>query len=133
MNLKSLAWVLIIFLLITASAAEAQQSKKVARIGYLAGDSRSPSHQAFRQGLKDLGYVEGPNLQIEWRYAEDKTDRFPDLAAELVRLKLDVIVAANAAAVGALKQATTTIPIVIASYGGDLVADGVVASFAKPG
>jgi putative tryptophan/tyrosine transport system substrate-binding protein len=96
-------------------------------------NSRSPSNEAFRQGLKDLGYREGQNILIEWRYAEDKSDRFPELAAELVRLKLDVIVAANAAAVAALKRATTTIPIVVASYGGDLVADGIVASYARPG
>lgn len=112
--------------------AEAQQAKKMPRIGYLAGDSKSPSHEAFRQGLRDLGYLEGQSIVVEWRYAEDKPDRFPELAAELVRLKLDAIVAANAAALAALKQATTTIPIVVASYGGDLVADGIVASFARP-
>jgi putative ABC transport system substrate-binding protein len=115
------------------SSVEAQQPKKVPRIGYLAADPQAPTREAFRQGLRDLGYVEGQNILIEWRYAEDKIDRFPELAAELVRLKVDVIVAANAAAVGALKQATTTIPIVVATYGGDLVADGIVASFARPG
>jgi ABC-type uncharacterized transport system substrate-binding protein len=114
-------------------SAEAQQAKKMPRIGYLAGDSKSPSHEAFRQGLRDLGYLEGQSILIEWRYAEDKPDRFPELAAELVRLKLGGIVAANAAALAALKRATTTIPIVVASYGGDLVADGIVASFARPG
>jgi len=102
------------------------------RIGYLAGDSQAPSHAAFRQGLRDLGYVEGQTILIEWRFAEDKSDRFPELAAELVRLKVDVIVAANAAAVGALKHATTTIPI-MESYGGDPVTDGIAASFARPG
>jgi ABC-type uncharacterized transport system substrate-binding protein len=122
-----------VVLLAVRVIAEAQQPKKVPRIGYLAADSQAPSHDAFRQGLKDLGYVEGQTILIEWRFAEDKPDRFPELAAELVRLKVDVTVAANAAAVGALKRATTTIPIVIASYGGDLVADGIVASFAKPG
>lgn len=120
-------------LLAVAVIAEAQQPKKMPRIGYLAGDPRSPSREAFRQGLKDLGYLEGQNILIEWRYAEDKPDRFPELATELVRLKVDAIVAANAAAVGALKRATTTIPIVVASYGGDLVADGIVASYARPG
>jgi putative ABC transport system substrate-binding protein len=115
------------------SPAEAQRPKKMPRIGYLAADSQSPSHDAFRQGLRDLGYVEGQTILIEWRFAEDKPDRFPELATELVRLKVDVIVAANAAAVGALKRATTTIPIVIATYGGDLLADGIVTSFAKPG
>src|SRR5438094_5394159 len=124
---------LLTVLLLTVSLVEAQQPKKVPRIGYLAGDPQAPSHEAFRQGLRDLGYVEGQTILIEWRYAEDKPDRFPELAAELVRLKVDVVVAANAAAVGALKRATTTIPIVVASYGGDLVADGIVASFARPG
>jgi putative ABC transport system substrate-binding protein len=130
---KILVWLLATVLLTTASLATAQQAKKMPRIGYLAGDSHSPSHGAFRQGLKDFGYLEGQNILIEWRYAEDKSDRFPELAAELVRLKLDAIVAANAAAVWALKRATTTIPIVVASYGGDLVADGLVASYARPG
>ncbi|MGE5819646.1 MAG: ABC transporter substrate-binding protein [Deltaproteobacteria bacterium] len=115
------------------STAEAQQAKKIPRIGYLGGESKSPSHEAFRQGLRDLGYLQGQSILIEWRYAEDKPDRFPELAAELVRLKPEVIVAANAAAVAALKRATTTIPIVVESYGGDLVADGIVASYARPG
>jgi putative tryptophan/tyrosine transport system substrate-binding protein len=113
--------------------ATAQQTKKVPRIGYLAGDPKAPSHEAFRQGLKDLGYIEGQNIFIEWRFAEDKPDRYSEFAAELVRLKVDVIVAANAGAVGALKRATQTIPIVMEAYGGDPVADGIVASFAKPG
>jgi putative ABC transport system substrate-binding protein len=131
---------IIVFVLIAVTVsisvafpADAQQTKKVPRIGYLAADPQAPTRETFRQGLRDLGYVEGQSILIEWRYAEDKIDRFPELAAELVRLKVDAIVAANAAAVGALKQATTTIPIVVATYGGDLVADGIVASFARPG
>jgi len=126
-------WLLTTILLTTSSSAEAQQAKKVPRIGYLAGDPQAPSHEAFRQGLRDLGYIEGQSILIEWRFAEDKPDRFPQLATELVRLKVDVIVAANAAALSALKQATTTIPIVMESYGGDPVADGIVTSFARPG
>jgi putative ABC transport system substrate-binding protein len=122
-----------VVLLAVAVISEAQQTRKISRIGYLAGDSQAPSHAAFRQGLRDLGYVEGQTILIEWRFAEDKPDRFPELAAELVRLKVDVVVAANAAAVGALKRATTTIPIVMESYGGDPVADGIAASFARPG
>ena len=133
MNGKIFVWLLATLLLTTAFSAQAQQPKKLPRIGYLAGDPHSPSHEAFRQGLRDLGYVEGQSILIEWRYAGDKADRFPELAAELVRLKVDVVVAANAAAVSSLKRATTTIPIVVASYGGDLVADGIVASFARPG
>ena len=133
MNGKIFVWLLATLLLTTAFSAQAQQPKKLPRIGYLAGDPHSPSHEAFRQGLRDLGYVEGQSILIEWRYAGDKADRFPELAAELVRLKVDVVVAANAAALSSLKRATTTIPIVVASYGGDLVADGIVASFARPG
>src|SRR5436309_1580120 len=109
-------WLITAILLVYIPSAEAQ---KIPRIGYLAGDSRSPSHTAFRQGLKDLGYLEGQNIVVEWRYVEDKSDQFPDVAAELVRLKLDAIVAANAAVVGALRRSTRTIPIVVASYGGD--------------
>ena len=124
---------IVVALTVCGARAEAQQTRKIPRIGYLAGDPQAPSHAAFRQGLRDLGYVEGQTILIEWRFAEDKPDRFPDLAAELVRLKVDVVVAANAAAVGALKRATTTIPIVMESYGGDPVADGMVASFARPG
>jgi putative tryptophan/tyrosine transport system substrate-binding protein len=133
MNGKIFVWLLATLLLTTAFSAQAQQPKKLPRIGYLAGDPHSPSHEAFRQGLRDLGYVEGQSILIEWRYAGDKADRFPELAAELVRLKVDVVVAANAAALSSLKRATTTIPIVVAAYGGDLVADGIVASFARPG
>jgi hypothetical protein len=128
----------IIVLLITLALAffhlaEAQQAKKVPWIGYLAGDPQAPTRDSFRQGLKDFGYVEGQSILIEWRFAEDKLDRVLELAAELVRLKLDVIVAGNANAVKALKRTTTTIPIVIAMYAGDPVADGVVTSLAKPG
>ena len=133
MNGKIFVWLLATLLLTTAFSAQAQQPKKLPRIGYLAGDPHSPSHEAFRQGLRDLGYVEGQSILIEWRYVGDKPDRFPELAAELVGLKVDVVVAANAAAVSSLKRATTTIPIVVAAYGGDLVADGIVASFARPG
>ena len=133
MRKKILAVVLAALTLPSVHLAQAQPAKKVPRVGYLAADSKAPTRESFRHGLRDLGYVEGQSILIEWRFAEDKIDRFPDLAAELVRLKVDAIVAGNAAAVGALKRATTTIPIVIASYGGDLVADGIVASFAKPG
>jgi putative ABC transport system substrate-binding protein len=108
------------------------QPKKVPRIGWLGADPQAPTRETFLQGLRDLGYVEGQSILVEWRFAKNKPNQFPDLAAELVRLKLDAIVASNAAVV-ALKRATTTIPIVMATYGGDPVADGIVASFAKPG
>jgi putative ABC transport system substrate-binding protein len=114
-------------------SVEAQQ-KRVPRVGFL---TSSPSvfpdrNEAFRQGLRELGYVEGKNIVIEWRYAEGKPDRFPGLAAELVRLKVDVIVAGNPTTAVILKEATTTIPIVI-GYHTDPVGTGLVASLARPG
>ena len=119
--------------LVFGVAAKAQQPKKVARIGYLAADSRAPTREAFRQGLKDFGYVEGQSILIEWRFTEDKPDRFPEFAADLTRLKVDAIVCGNSSAVSILQRATTTIPIVMATYAGDPVADGIVTSYAKPG
>src|SRR5713226_726838 len=103
----------------TPFAAEAQPAAKVARIGYLAPNlAASPhNHEAFRQGLRDLGYVEGRNLVIEYRDAEGKLERLPALAAELVALKVDVIVAPNTPAAVPAKQATKTIPIVFAVAG----------------
>ena len=114
---------------------DAQQAKKVPRIGWLLGTSPSSANtariEAFRQGLRDLGYIEGQNLIIEYRYAEGKADRFPDLAAELVHLKVDVIFAGSTSSVQAAKKATTTVPIV--SVTADPVALGLVASLARPG
>jgi putative tryptophan/tyrosine transport system substrate-binding protein len=102
-------------LLTVAVVAEAQQSKKVPRIGILSPLSSSADDllDAFRQGLRELGYVEGRNIVIEYRSAEGRNDRLPELAAELVRLKVDVLVTTGPAAVGAGKQATSTIPIVM--------------------
>jgi putative tryptophan/tyrosine transport system substrate-binding protein len=116
--------------------AGAQQTAKVPRIGYLS--SASPSDTlapgAFRQALRELGYVEGKNIVIEQRYAELKLDRLPDLAAELVRLKVDIIVAAGGIrAIGAAKNATETIPIVMGGSGIDPVVAGLVESLARPG
>ena len=121
-------------LVVAPSAAEAQQAAKVARIGYL-GTNRAvaPRHvDAFLQGLRDLGYVEGRNLVIEYRDAEGKLERLPALAAELVALKVDVIVAATTPGALAAKQATKTVPIVFA-VAADPVTDGLVASLARPG
>jgi ABC-type uncharacterized transport system substrate-binding protein len=114
-------------------SAQAQQPKKVPRIGVLSPYSPSSSFniEAFRQGLRDLGYVEGQNVVIEQRYAEGNPDRLPRLAAELVRLKVDVIFAQTTPAVQAAKKATTTVPIVTVS--GDPVGFGFVASLARPG
>jgi len=115
-------------------AAEAQQAAKVPRIGWLANNPAGSPHllEAFRQGLRDLGYVEGRNVVIEYRAAEGKWERFPALAAELVALKVDVIVAANSLAVLPAKQATRTIPIVFTGVP-DAVGSGFVASLAGPG
>jgi putative ABC transport system substrate-binding protein len=125
----------VVALLAVAVIAEAQQPTKIPRIGYLSGSSPSTSparRNAFRQGLRELGYVEGKNIAIEWRYAEGKFDRLPALAAELVRLKVDIIVTAGPQATRPAKQATSTIPIVMAQDP-DPVGNGFVASLARPG
>jgi putative ABC transport system substrate-binding protein len=114
---------------------EAQQTAKVPRIGYLTGatpEGQSARIEAFRQGLRELGYVEGKNIVIEYRYAELKPDRLPALAAEIVRLKVDVIVTGGSGLTRAAKDATNTIPIVMAQDS-DPVANGFVASLARPG
>src|SRR2546422_4759664 len=125
---------LVLGILVTTVAAEAQATGKVARIGYLAQGSApsGPTFEAFRQGLRELGYVEGQNIVIEYRWAEDRLERLPDLAAELVSLKVDIIVAAGTPAPLAAKRATRTIPIVMTSAG-DPVGSGLVASLARPG
>ena len=113
----------------------AQQPTKVPRIAYLTGaslSSMSTRIEAFRQGLRELGYVEGKNIVIEWRAAEEKLDRLPALAAELVRLKVDIIVTAGSSPTRAAKEATNTIPIVMAQDT-DPVGNGFVASLARPG
>ena len=127
---------LILGLLATPFAVEAQQAKNVSRIGFLSAASPaalSARTEAFRQGLRELGYVEGKNIVIEWRYAEEKLDRLRELAAELVRLKVDVIVTAAPSSTRAAKEATATIPIVMGGIGGDPVEAGFVASLARPG
>src|SRR5262245_54363183 len=114
----------------------AQQPTKVSRIGYLAaGDGRGAGIEALRQRLGELGYTEGKNIVIESRWAEGKYDRLPDLAGDLVRLKVDVVVAGQGGVqvARAAKNATTTIPIVALHLGGDPVALGLVASFSRPG
>ncbi len=117
--------------------AAAQQPKKVPRIGYLSSFDRSGESaraEAIRQALRELGYIEGQNISSEYRYAEGKRDRFPELAAELVRLKVDVIVAAGGTRlVLAAKNATKTIPIVMVGSPDDPVEAGLVESLAHPG
>ncbi len=128
----ALAAALALGLLAAPLAAPAQQPPgKTARIGLL-GDVPSFLDEAFRQGLRELGYVQGQNITIEYRSADWKYERLPGLAAELVRLKVDVIVAASPPATEAAKQATSTIPIVF-TVSGDPVAEGFVASLARPG
>jgi putative ABC transport system substrate-binding protein len=125
----------VVVLFAVAIIAEAQQPTKVPRIGYLSSASPSAGSsriEAFRQGLRELGYVEGKSLVVEWRYAEGKLDRLPALAAELVRLKVDIIVSASPPVTGAAKDATVTIPIVMA-HDPDPVGNGFVASLARPG
>jgi len=115
--------------------AEAQQPTKIPRVGYLAANSLSDISarvEAFRQGLRELGYVEGKNIVLEWRSSEGKFDRLPALAAELVRLKVDMIVTPGAPATRAAKAATITIPIIM-SQDPDPVGNGFVASLARPG
>jgi putative ABC transport system substrate-binding protein len=122
-------------LLAAPLAAEAQQSGKGWRIGVLEGTPVAPNAanlEAFRQGLRELGYVERRDYEIEYRSADGRTDRFPDLVAELVRLKVDLIVTRGTTGALAAKNATRTIPIVMATSG-DPVAVGLVASLARPG
>src|SRR5215471_11194778 len=133
--IKRLLWIVTLVLLAIGTFAEAQQPAKAPRIGFLGGSSPSAISariEAFRRGLRELGYVEGKNIVIEWRYAEGKFDRLPALAAELVRLKVDVIVTSGPLPTRAAKEATITIPIVMTQVG-DPVATGFVASLAEPG
>ena len=115
--------------------ARAQQAAKVWRIGFLAGaprEANSRNYASFVEGMRELGYVENKDFVIEWRSANEQYERFPDLARELIRLKVDVIVTAAGAAVRSLQDATTTIPIVWV-YSTDPVGNGFVASLAHPG
>ena len=137
MNERATAACVIVLLLVelfTPLGAAAQEPAKVPRIGYISTSLAANPHivDAFRHGLHDLGYVEGRNLVVEYRSAEGKLERFPALAAELVALKVDLIVAANTQAALAAKQATGTIPIVFAGPP-DPVSSGLVTSLARPG
>ena len=118
-------------------SAQAQQPKKVPRIGYLSAAepaTESARAEAIRLALRERGYIEGQNIATEYRYAEGKPDRYPELAAELVRLKVDIIVVAGGArTVRAAKNATKTIPIVMTGRGVDPVEAGLVESLARPG
>ena len=137
---KNLKWpglsVIAFVLVVTGAVAQAQQPKKVPRIGYLSNSMpalESARSEAIRLALRELGYVEGQNIAIEYRYAEGKPDRFPELAAELVRLKVDIIlVAGNAPIVEAAINATKTIPIVMMGGGLDPVEAGLLKALPVP-
>src|SRR5215813_9806770 len=125
----------ILSLLVAPLAVEAQQAGKVYRIGVLERTSmavNAASFDAFRHGLQELGYVEGQNIVIEYRSADGRDERFPDLAAELVQLKVDLIVTRGTQAALAAKRATDTLPVVMVGTGNPVVA-GIVASLAHPG
>ena len=128
-------WLVATVLLTTATRAEAQEPKKVPTVGLLALNSFSTISarvEAFRQGLHDLGYVEGKTIVIEYRSADEKVDRLPELAAELVRLKVDVIVTGGDIVTRVVKDATSTIPIVM-PYDNDPIGSGFVAGLSRPG
>jgi ABC-type uncharacterized transport system substrate-binding protein len=134
MNTKSIVLVLAFLVLLFVPLADAQQpEKKVPRIGYLSLRAGiEPREEAFLKGLREIGYVDGQNIMIEWRFAKGKEDLLPGLAAEIVQLKPDVVVAAGNQAVQAMKRATSTIPIVFGQVS-DPVETGLVASLARPG
>jgi putative tryptophan/tyrosine transport system substrate-binding protein len=131
MKAKILVYGLPALILAAIHLAAAQQPKKIPRIGYLTGVGSAPL-EPFLQALRDLGYVEGKNILIEFRTTGSKSERLPELAAELVRLKVDVIVADTAGTVSAAKNATATIPIVMRGVA-DPIASGLVATLAHPG
>jgi putative tryptophan/tyrosine transport system substrate-binding protein len=135
--MRRIVWfILMSFVIGGAAIADAQQPAKIPRIGYISGtgdpSSPGPYVEALRQGLRDLGYVEGKNIVIEYRGAEGNVDRMPSLVAELVQLKVDVLVVPLSVATRAAKQATKTIPIVMV-IGEDPVAAGLIDSLARPG
>jgi putative ABC transport system substrate-binding protein len=120
--------------LIFAVIAEAQQPKKVYRVGYISPrNAMGRNEDAFRKRMHELGYVEGKSIVIDWRFASGKTNRFPDFAAELVRLKVDAIVGQGVGATGAAKKATMTIPIIMSNADVDPVELGLIANLARPG
>jgi len=131
-NLRTLGAGLLFLAASVSGAAIAQQSSKIPHIGFLRAESPDQLLDAFREGLRTLGYVDGENIAIDQRWAYGYLDRLPELANELVRLNVDVIVTASTPATLAAKHATNTIPIIIASSG-DPVASGAVASLAHPG
>jgi putative ABC transport system substrate-binding protein len=129
MNMK---FVSLLVLLLTAYTFAEAQPKKVTRIGYIGSSSASIGDEAFRHALRDLGYIEGENIQVEYRYIEGQQDKVPNLVAELLELKVDVLVVSTLTSLRAAKQATKTTPIVMATNN-DPVETGIVDSLARPG
>lgn len=119
-------------LILAPLAAEAQQPTKIPRIGYISAGVPRPTSEGFRQGLRDLGFVEGRNIIVEWRFAERKADRLPDLMADLIRLPVDIIVTDGTQVTRLAKKLTKTIPIVM-TLDGDPIGSGNIASLARPG
>jgi ABC-type uncharacterized transport system substrate-binding protein len=135
MKKKILALAICAMLLVLCTSVEAQQAKKIPRVGILRQSSGSElwtQVEAFRRGLREMGYVEGQNIAIEYRYAEGALDRLPSLAADLIRMKVDVILVSSTPAAVAAKNATKDIPIVFHTIG-DPVVNGLVKSLARPG
>jgi putative ABC transport system substrate-binding protein len=132
MKARIFVYLLPALILATVHLAEAQQAKKVPRIGYIGSSSASIGDEAFRQRLRDLGYIEGENIQVEYRFIEGQQDKVPNLIAELLELKVDVLVVTTLTSLRAAKQATKTIPIVMATNN-DPVETGIVDSLARPG
>lgn len=127
--------ILVAVILLTVAIAEAQEGKKISRIGFLGNSTAALEANLvgpFRQGLRDLGYIEGKNILIEYRWAEGKYERFPELIDELIHLKVEIIVTAGTPASLAVKKATTSIPLVMIAVG-DPVGTGLIASLAHPG
>ncbi len=135
MTKKIMLFALCSLLLAPRFPAKAQQPKKIPLIGYVSGtgpNNPGPEVEAFRQGLRDLGYIEGKNILLEYRYQEGKADRAPSLVAGLVQLKVDVLVLVTSPAIRAAKQATKTIPVIMVTTA-DPIATGLVDSLARPG
>jgi putative ABC transport system substrate-binding protein len=134
---RSSAVLVLTILLATCPSAEAQQPKKIPRIGYLSGagdpSNPGPNVEAFRRGLQELGYIEGKNILVEYRYIGGKRDRVPSLVAELVQLKVDVLVSPNLPSIRAAKQATKTIPIVMVINWDPVATEGLIDSLERPG
>jgi putative ABC transport system substrate-binding protein len=133
-NILCVAFCAMLFALCTS--AEGQQPKKIPRIGYVSvsGDAKNPGRfvEAFRQGLRDIGYIEGKNIAVEYRYPGSQPELVPGFVAELVQLKVDILVSSSTGALKAAKEATKTIPIVMITSQ-DPVATGMVESLAQPG